>query len=206
MLGIVMSISILSCKNDDSRFEENVNLVQTRIMSKSLISSYAKDYSLLLEKYKYSSQGITDVPEYKTDLAYLKTKYSIGAYDNYNLSAKINKSLDIEIQKIIDNSEDNFSSIINNLEIYKESDGVSPNNYLVASVIIETLKLEQQNYITSKSSPKAKCAASTIGGLIGGAVAGCGAGAWGGPAGCAIGATFGAISGALSGWGMNSEC
>ncbi|NAW52257.1 hypothetical protein GNY06_13020 [Elizabethkingia argentiflava] len=112
--------------------------------------------------------------------------------------------LDQNIQDVINNSKNNKESIIKNLENYKLNTEISPKNYLVTSILIETLKLENDKDILYGSSRRsnAKCESSTIGGLIGGA----GAGAWGGPAVCVIGGTFGAIGGALAGWGNNPSC
>lgn len=204
LVGMITFLT-LGCRNSDSMNFGGLEQ-QTAFLNKAYLNSYAKDYAVLVEKYKYSTEHVKETSEYEDDIKRLKLKYHV-AYTK-DVTSNDNRIYP-ELYKVIANSTNSYEDVIVNLENYRQYTNVSPSNYLVASILIETLKLEKQNVsnnFSGKASPQAKCSASTIGGLISGAVTGCGAGAWGGPAGCVVGGTFGAIGGALLGWGSNPDC
>lgn len=234
--GLALSF-LLSCSRNDNETINNVAPITNNKSSKKTIDNFVKDYSILLNNIVNSNNKNTIYTQIDTFAQKYNYKYS-NIENNYTtlnqFSRTTNYELNSDIVSAIRNSEDDIYSIINSLTNLKDNHQLSEKDYLIISLLIETLKIKSKtietnnyaiqlyndgsnnnSYITyAPKNSKAKCAAETIGKGIGGAIAGCGVGGAVGSAaagvgalpGCVVGGVLGFIGGALEGYGSSDNC
>lgn len=228
--GILLSFLISSCNRDNDTVGNEEIVIENKVVNnKTTIDKFSADYGKLLEsisqtKDKKSIEDQIKAFGKKYNYEYTKNEYVTFSKLDENSDYELSQSIKDAIEK----SDDNFHSIIKSLTILKESKNLSEEDYLVTSLLIETLKvksketisydyaiklyhedIDKDNYTTfSKNGKnKLKCASMVIGSGIGGAIAGCGVGAGlGALPGCAVGGVIGAIGGILYGYGSSNDC
>lgn len=228
--GILLSFLISSCNRDNDTVGNEETIIENKVVNnKATIDKFSADYGKLLEsisqtKDKKSIEDQIKAFGKKYNYEYTKNEYVTFSKLDENSDYELSQSIKDAIEK----SDDNFHSIIKSLTILKESKNLSEEDYLVTSLLIETLKvksketvsydyaiklyhsdIDKNNYTTfSRREPnKVKCMAVVVGKAVGGAIGGCGVGAYfGGAQGCVIGGVIGLVGGILEGYGSSDDC
>lgn len=230
ILGIFLSLFIpSSCSRDnDTIIDEEI--ITDKTINKTNIDNFSADYGKLLENIS-KTKNRKDI---ETQIKSFGEKYNYDYKQNeYATFSKLDKNtpydLSQNIKEAIEKSDDNFHSIINSLTTLKENENLSDEDYLITSLLIETLKVKSKeitpyNYTTKNNidkdnipfttksrSAKAKCAAGMLGKGIAVGIGGCGVGASigkyykgvGAIPGCIVGGMIGFIGGVLDGYSEN---
>lgn len=232
ILGVFLSLFIpFSCSRDNDTII-NEEIISQNTISRTNIDNFSADYGKLLENISKTKNR----ENIEIQIKNFGEKYNYEYKQNeYATFSKLDKNtpydLSQNIKEAIEKSDDNFHSIIKSLTILKENENLSDEDYLITSLLIETLKVKSKEIISydyaiklyhgdidknkyttfakkdKSDKNKAKCAAMVIGSGIGGAIAGCKTGTpFGGAVGCTIGATIGFIGGVLVGYGSSDDC